>query len=75
MSCFSVQEVDYSESEASQVLGLKNVEILKKWRFQKKGPPYRKLGHSITYPKPLLHKWADSQITGNGDPNDENAIQ
>jgi hypothetical protein len=69
-----VQETDYTEREAMQVLGLRGVGILKKWRYRKKGPPYRKLGHSITYPKTLLHSWNEAQITGKETPNDENAI-
>lgn len=47
------------ESEAAQFLG-KTVFTLQKWRGQKKGPAFFKLGHHVRYSEADLMDWIQS---------------
>jgi hypothetical protein len=43
----STQGVD--DKEAARILGFRNVQTLRNWRFQSRGPSYSKLGRSVRY--------------------------
>lgn len=59
-----------TETEAARLLGL-SVACLRKWRWENRrriergeppvGPPWRKLGRAVRYPKHALTRWLESQ--------------
>lgn len=53
-------------TEAAQVVGV-SPDTLNKWRLQKKGPPFRKIGRTVRYAQSELIAWLNSRPRG-GDP-------
>ncbi len=50
-----------SSEEAGALLKIEPL-TLATWRFQKKGPPYYKLGGLVRYDKAALIKWVEEQL-------------
>jgi predicted DNA-binding transcriptional regulator AlpA len=48
-----------SEEETAKILGMSR-QTLANWRWQGKGPPYRKIGSRVRYPMDALIKWLRS---------------
>lgn len=45
---------------AADHLGLAR-RTLERWRLVRQGPPYRKLGRRVVYPRDALEEWASAQ--------------
>ena len=52
---------DLTPQQVSERLGVSE-RTLAAWRSAGKGPPYRKIGRTVTYPEPEVLNWADQQI-------------
>lgn len=46
----------YTTRQVASLLGLR-VNLLEKWRMEKKGPPFEKAGWTVLYPKAGVHEW------------------
>jgi excisionase family DNA binding protein len=58
----SVGDYEYlTTKEVAQLLRLKP-RTLKKWRSQKQGPPFVRLGNRVRYPRKPLDEWTSRKI-------------
>ena len=54
----------FNEHQAAEFLNIA-ASTLRKWRFQGRGPEYRKIGgRLVRYPLPSLSRWIESQSAG-----------
>ena len=49
------------DREAAKILGFRNVQTLRNWRFQGRGPSYSKMGRSVRYKVSDLVSFAESR--------------
>ena len=49
------------DREAAEILGFKNVQTLRNWRHEQRGPSYSKLGRSVRYKVSDLIEFAESR--------------
>ncbi len=49
------------DREAAEILGFKNVQTLRNWRHEQRGPAYSKLGRSVRYKVSDLIEFAESR--------------
>jgi len=61
MAAQSTDDKQLTENEVAELTGF-SVRTLQGWRQKKCGPPYRKVGRSVRYPKLALLAWNDSQM-------------
>lgn len=59
-------KLTYTPDEVEELTGLR-VKTLQRWRFEKRGPPFVRLGKCVRYSAEALRRWIDSQ-PGGGDP-------
>ena len=49
------------DRKAAEILGFRNVQTLRNWRYQSRGPVYSKLGRSVRYRMSDLINYAESR--------------
>jgi hypothetical protein len=62
-----LQRLWVNDCEAAQILGFRNVQTLRNWRHEQRGPIYSKLGKSVRYKVSDLLEFAEShKVKTNG---------
>lgn len=54
------EKILLTKEQAAEVLQV-SVGTLENWRYQRKGPPFMKIGGLVRYEKGALHAWIDAQ--------------
>lgn len=57
-----------NEKEVAQLLHL-SIGTLRDWRWDNKGPKFRKLGRAVRYDSADVDQWINSLPTGGGNPH------
>jgi predicted DNA-binding transcriptional regulator AlpA len=56
-----------TEHQVAEIIGM-SLASLRRWRLQRQGPKYLKIGAAVRYPPADVSAWLESRPTGGGDP-------
>jgi excisionase family DNA binding protein len=51
----------YTQKEAAEVLNVSQI-TLERWRAQRYGPPFGRIGRQVFYPAHALEEWVAAQV-------------